>query len=364
MLNCKITFCLLLSLISIFQSRNGYCQKLENPYNFSVKPQYGFIISHSNKIKNVSDTNPFGIELEYSKLLIKENNFQQCNCYSKAGLAFLFIDFANPDILGNSYNFIGYIEPLLIRKEKVILSTRMGVGLSFLDHIYNDTNNFENQFFSSHISFIVHLDLNIYFKLSKKIYLTSYAKYNHISNGGLKQPNYGMNFPTFGIGLNYFPKSELEFPVRAKKRFSSEYFKKAFIFGTMKSILEDEYNREESVLILGIYGLIGKTVSNVNGFSIGVEYLNDGANKERIIREELSLDHQQVSGLIGHHFLFGKFDFSQSWGIYVYAPYKYKNFFQRYSLSYQFLEYFNAGVTLKAHAHIADNFNILLGMSF
>ena len=359
-----IIFSLLVCFITLLKIRKVYSQEIENPANYSIKPQYGFILSHSSKIESISSTNPFGLEVEYSKFLLKESNFDQCNCYSKAGVSFLFINFANPNVLGNSYSLIGFVEPLLIRKERFILSTRMGVGASFLDHIYDKSNNPENQFFSSHITFIVHVDFNLYFKLTQKLYLMSYAKYNHISNGGLKQPNYGMNFPTFGIGLNYIPRTELEFPVREKKVFNSEYFKKVYIFGTVKSIPEDDYIEEESVLIVGISGLVGKTVSNINGFSIGMEYLNDGANKGKIIRENLSLDHQQVSALIGHHVLFGKFDFSQSWGIYVYAPYKYRNFFQRYSLSYQFLKYFNAGVTVKAHGDIADNFNLQLGISF
>ena len=140
--------------------------------------------------------------------------------------------------------------------------------------------------------------------------------------------------------------------------------KKIHIFGTVKRISKDDQYSEKAAVIIGISGIIGKTISKVNGFSVGVEYLNDGANKEKIMRDSLSLDHQQVSGLISHHLLFGKFDFSQSWGTYIYAPYKYRNFYQRYSINYQFSKSFIVGLALKVHGDVADNFNILIGIPF
>ena len=35
--------------------------------------------------------------------------------------------------------------------------------------------------------------------------LTASGNYNHISNGGLKQPNKGINYPTLALGLDYIP---------------------------------------------------------------------------------------------------------------------------------------------------------------
>ena len=303
-------FGLCLFFIFSFGNENTYAQELNNPVSYAIKPQYGYIIPHSSRVEDISNTYPYGFEIEYARILLKEKNFQQCNCYSKAGVSFLFVNYANPEIVGNSYSIIGFAEPFLIKQQRFLLSTRMGIGASFLDHIYDKVDNPDNKFFSSHVAVIVHLDLNMYFKLSQNLYLMSYAKYNHISNGGLKEPNYGMNFPTFGIGLNYISENNLSFPVKEKGEFNSKYFKKIHIFGTVKRISKHDQYSEKAAVIIGISGIIGKTISKVNGFSVGVEYLNDGANKEKIMRDSLSLDHQQVSGLISHHLLFGKFDFS------------------------------------------------------
>ena len=335
-----------------------------NPISLAIKPQYGFILPHSSKVEHLTHTNPFGLELEYSWLMLKEKNWQQCNCYSKTGISLLYINYDNPEIVGSSYNLIGFAEPFFIRSGRFLLSARMGFGLSYLDKVYDSETNPENTFFSTPLSFIVHIDLNTHFKINDQFSLIGFAKYNHISNGGVKQPNYGMNFPTFGVGLNYFPSTNMNFPDRLKEEFKPETFYNIYTFGLIKKVKENEYYPEKTTYVFGFYGLVGRTVSFVNGLSIGMEYLNDGGAKEEIARQDLNDDHQKISGLVGHHLLFGKFDFSQYWGTYIYAPYKPSNFYQRYTLTYKFTKHFLSGVTLKVHGDVADNFQILLGLHF
>ena len=159
---------------------------IQNPIQYAIKPQYGLILAHSSKIEQLTYTNPFGLEVEISWLRIKDKNYQQCNCFAKAGISFLYINYANPEIVGSSYNFIGFAEPFLVRSKRFLLSARMGIGLTYLDHIYNEKVNPDNLFFSTHFAFITHIDLNAYYKLNETFSLMAFAKYNHISNGGTK----------------------------------------------------------------------------------------------------------------------------------------------------------------------------------
>ncbi len=356
-------FLILFLLVINYLNLSGQ-DNLKNPVSFAIKPQYGIILPHSSKVEHLTHTNPYGLEIDYSWFLLKDKNWQQCNCYSKAGISFLYVNYDNPEIVGSSYNLTGFAEPFFIRLNRFLFSARMGFGVSYLDKIYDSEDNPENTFFSTHLSFIVHIDINAYYQLSSKYSLMSYAKYNHISNGGVEQPNYGMNFPMFGLGLIYYPSGKVIFPDREKQEFVSKYFFNIYTFGMIKKIKENEYFPEETTYVFGLYGLAGRTISKVNGFSVGVEYINDGGAKEEILRKGLSDDHQKVSGLIGHHLLLGKFDFSQYWGTYIYAPYKPYNFYQRYSLSYKFTRHILGGVTMKVYGDVADSFHILLGLSF
>ncbi|MDY6799950.1 MAG: acyloxyacyl hydrolase [Bacteroidota bacterium] len=339
-------------------------EERKNPVSLAVKPQYGFILPHSRKVEHLTHTNPFGIEMEYAWIMLKDKNWQQCNCYSKMGVSFLYVNFANPDIVGSSYNLIGFAEPFLFRTPQFILTSRMGVGISVLDKIFDEYQNPDNQFFSTHISFIVHIDVNGYYKLTEKFKLLLFAKYCHISNGGIKDPNYGMNFPMFGLGLNYLPGGEVDFKEREKEVFNPSFFYGIYPFATIESVAADMENPEKPTFATGLYGIAGRTVSKLNGFSIGLDYIYDGAKKEKLARAGIDKDHQQLSLLFGHHLQFGKFDFSQHWGTYLYAPDKPRNFYQRYSLSFRFSKHFSGGVTLKAHGDTADNFNVLVGVIF
>jgi hypothetical protein len=337
---------------------------IQNPIHVAVKPQYGLILAHSSKIEHLTYTNPFGLEAELSWLRIKDKNYQQCNCYSKAGFSLLYINYANPGIVGSSYSLIGFAEPFLVRKINFKLSVRMGIGLSYLDHVYDEISNPDNLFFSTHVALITHIDLNAYYKLNENLSLMVYAKYNHISNGGTKSPNYGMNFPTFGLGLNYSPQRSFVFPEFERQEFIPMWFYYLNSFGTVKTIEKDDTNPEKSTIVFGFSGLVGRKVTKLNGFSMGAEYINDGFAKEKIERQDLNSDHQQVSFLIGHHLLFGRFDFSQQWGTYIYAPYKIRAFYQRYTLTYRFSKHLFTGATLKVHGDWADNFNLVVGYSF
>ncbi|MEE4197773.1 MAG: acyloxyacyl hydrolase [Bacteroidales bacterium] len=336
----------------------------KNPASIAIKSHYGLILPHSSKVEPLTHSHPWGVELEYAWIMLKESNWQQCNCYSKMGVSLFYVNYGNPDVVGSSYNLIGFAEPFLWRSGKLIFSARMGVGISFLDKIYDEQTNPDNQFFSTPLSFLVHLDGNIYYTLTGKWKLMLFAKYSHISNGGIKEPNYGMNFPTFGLGFTYQPGGKTDFKERDKEVFRPSFFYGIYSFGTLESVSADDEHPEQSALVAGMYGLAGRAVSKLNGFSAGLDYVYDGAKKEELSRAGVSRDHQQLSLLLGHHLQFGKFDFSQHWGTYLYAPDKPRNFFQRYSLTFRIGRHLALGATLKAHGDAADNFNVLVGVVF
>ena len=326
-----------------------------NPVFLGVKPQYGFIIPHSNKIRGVSSSNPYGLEFDYGWVLTGQQDWHRCNCYSRAGFSLLHANFGNPGTLGSSTSLMMFAEPYFNYQGNVLTSLRMGVGPSYLSRIYDREKNPENLFFSSHLSFIIHLDMMVHFRLDEQWSLNIFGKYNHISNGGIDEPNKGMNFPTFGIGVDHMmgvvemkPREPL--PLKGKGVIPS-----LAAFATMKNVGQDEVKKRTYG-----YGFIlkgRKGISRLNALNVGVEYLWDGEIREK---SESNDAHRQISLLAGHDLTFGKFVFSQYWGTYIYAPHFDRNFYQRYSLTYQLAKHWHAGVTLKAHAEVAQNFNVLI----
>lgn len=328
-----------------------------NPTYFGVKPQYGFIIPHSSTIRDVSTSNPYGVAFEYGWNLVQEKDWARCNCYSRAGFSLQYMNFNNPRVLGSSYSAMMFAEPYLDHQGDVLTSLRMGVGPSYLTKVYDAEKNPENLFFSNHLSFIIHLDLTLHIRLDERWFVNVYGKYNHISNGGIDEPNKGMNFPTFGVGIDHL----VELP-RMKKREPMPLEDKGVVpsvgvFGSMKNVVTGQDDVKKRTFGYGVILKARKNISRLNALNLGVEYLWDGEIKEKSAGEK---EHRQVSVLAGHDLAFGKFIFSQYWGTYLYAPYYNKHFFQRYSLTYRLSDHWHVGVTMKAHAEVAQNFNVLV----
>lgn len=337
----------------------------QNPSYVSVKPQTGFIIPHSQSISQISDSRPYGAGVEYGWFLKQNRDWERCNCYSKAGLSLLHMNFNAPEILGSSTTLIGYAEPLLNYRGFLKASFRMGTGVSYLSKVYDAETNPENKFFSTRISFLVHADFNLMKFITDHWFINAYFKYNHISNGGMKEPNKGMNFPSYGIGVGY-AFQDVRFQEREKKKLNKPVPVVPGIkaFGTLKNT-EGGTGTAAKAPSIGVMIKARRKFTPLNAINIGLEGNANYALKKRMEQSEDPVDHREFSFLVGHDFLFGKFAFSQYWGTYIYAPfYKNKDFFQRYSLTYDVYKDFHIGVTLKAHAQVAQNFFVMVGYDF
>lgn len=352
----SMRYCLLLIFLLFFTSAWPQ-DSASNPVFWGLKPHYGFIIPHSKAIRDISSSSPYGMGLDYGWVLAQEQDWQRCNCYSRAGFSVLYANYGNPEVLGSSLNLIMFAEPYLDFKGDWKTSLRMGVGPSYITKVYDEEENPENLFFSSHLSFIIHLDLTFHIRVSERWFLNVYAKYNHISNGGIDEPNKGMNFPTFGAGMDHTLEPLQLDPRQPEPVEDKGIVPSLGVFATMKNVVVGEGDVKKRTFGFGALAKARKNVTRLNALSLGAEYLWDGEIREKTAGNH---KHRQVSLLAGNELLFGKFIFSQYWGTYLYAPYYKKNFFQRYALTYQVSEHLRLGVTLKAHAEVAQNFNVLI----
>ena len=96
--------------------------------------------------------------------------------------------------IGQSVNCLLYLEPLFRINRKFGFGISAGTGVSYLSEVYDELTNPGNKFFASHVAFMLMLDFKTKFRISQKFELTGSFCYNHISNGGIKQPNYGLYF--------------------------------------------------------------------------------------------------------------------------------------------------------------------------
>lgn len=338
---------------------------LQVPTVWNVQAHYGFIIPHSSELKPVSNTNPGGIQLDWSKLLLSRKAWDSCNCFSQLGLSASYINFGNPEQLGNAYSLVFFSEPYLTYKRSLSFSFRAGIGPTYLNRVYDEVSNPENTFYSARLSFLLLANFSISYRLSPRLSLQAVAYYNHISNGGWKLPNKGINFPTVGLGLHYRPQP-VNFPSWPRNQSNKGKLKGYLrLFAAVPKVSADSVNPTVRRLQLGLAAGGLYHFSQLNALNLGVELVRDGAKKEVRERKGEDYDFHSIGLMLGHNFVFGRFTFNQQMGWYAYRPYPsdQAQFYQRYELLYS-LGQLRIGTGLKAHGDTAENLDMRLGWIF
>jgi hypothetical protein len=329
------------------------------PHHFAgFEMHYGFIIPHSEVIEPVSHSNPVGIEIDFERLNTTYEKWKVFNAYWISGIKAGYFDFQNPKILGGAFVFTAFAEPVLNHGKRHIISLRTGAGLSWHTKIYDAVENPTNQFFCTRISFPLYLSVRFRYRLTGRTFLTFSGNYNHISNGGIKQPNYGMNFPTLSAGIESFRE-----PVPA---LSKEYSRNREVgrktislviqaLTAYKVVDKTDLFPEKATFTFGLHSRVERQLTNFYSLNVGAEFIWDGGIKESIRRENIGVDYRRFALTAGQNFLFGKVIFTQYFGFYLYSPYKAKNtVYQKYELGFKVNQHLRVGVYLKAHTSDAE----------
>lgn len=350
----------------------------KNPAYIGVKSHYGFIIPHSVALKDATDSNPAGIELTWGKILLQQDQYALLNNFAKTGMTFHWIDFRKPGSLGHSLNLGAFVEPVFMFRNRLHFSVKNGMGATWLTRVYDEENNPDNKFFATRISFLLYVNPSIHYRAAGRLNLILSGSYNHISNGGIRQPNYGMNFPTLAVGAEYVLKDYTipDYPLpKANALKDRRISVQADLFASVKNI--DRGNNFENdglipddtfeAMLLWIYGIqlrASKPVSERNTLSLSVEWIADHYTRERIRRAGLNLGYNKAAILGGHEFVFGKAGFRQQLAFYLHAPFEKDIMYQRYTLYYNISQRYCLSTSLKAHLHQADIFDIRIGLRF
>ena len=351
-----IFFCLCLAGLS------GRAQ--ENPWFGGVKGHLGVIIPHTQALREVSASRPWGVNVEGGRVLKSERAWATCNCFSKVGLSAYYFNYRNPRELGSSTSLVLFGEPFLGFNARAFLTLRGGIGVSYLNRVFDQTTNPRNQFFSTPLSFIGVVNVAFNYLVGEAFVIQLAASYNHISNGGRREPNKGMNFPTVLLGVEKH-LSALTFPEynRQPGLLRHPWRRYLYLTGSRQVVKADTLHPTTGHAYLGLEGGVMRAVSNINAISAGGEIYLDGAQPERARRGLADKSPLLASFTAGHALVFGRFSFTQQFGYEVYRPEKYhqKPFFQRYAVYYQLGRWLSVGTSMKVHGHVADIMDVRIG---
>ncbi|WP_127845123.1 acyloxyacyl hydrolase [Psychroflexus aestuariivivens] len=360
-----IALLLSISFTPLLWSQNQGSDIDQKPTLIGVSFDYGYILKHSENLRELDDAFPVGIGLEWSKMLLTKNAWEFCNCLPRIGVELAYWSWDNPDILGNGIIAMGFVEPYFRTHKKMNLFFRAGLGGTYLTKPFDAEQNPQNLSYSTDFSFAIMLGVGINYRLTKEWNIGLLAKYNHTSNGGIKTPNKGINFPSISFRINKslepivfpdFQKVENRKPPNELSRISVTHFS-----GWSNAKVGDR----DKFYVFGISGRFSKWIGRRSAVSGGTELIFDYSRKEQINLNNQNNNFAQAAALVGHEFWLGKVTFSQQIGIYYYNDYRINDdFYQRYGLTYNFSKHIFAGFNLKAHRHVADFFDFRIGYTF
>lgn len=365
MKNCRFSAFIIFvwSLLSFI--RLSAQEKPDTPFILGLKAHYASIIPHSKAIADQSFSNPRGLEAEFSWHLNRDKIWQNFGCFPRVGFSLSYFDFDNPQVLGQGWTLAPYFEPFLFVNNRLNFSFRMGTGLAYLNNVYDAETNPDNLFYSAPISFLLYVNAGLNYRLTENWQLRLSGYFNHISNGGIKEPNKGINYPSISLGAEYiFRPVRFERPEQLDWRSLHQKRNNISVaaFGMATNVADGD-NRRYPLGGLMLY--YQRIVGRMNAFTGGLEWIADGASKEKSRRAGEEISPHKLSFTVGHELLLGRFRFTQALGVYFFnertsnAP-----IYQRYGLEYKINEHLFTGVNMKSHGDLADFLDIRLGYTF
>ncbi|WP_375580687.1 acyloxyacyl hydrolase [Marivirga tractuosa] len=335
-------------------------------FSIGLGMQYGFIFAHSVDVQNTSGARPFGVEANLSWQRNDSASFALCHCYPRQGLLLAYYDY-DVGLLGKSGTAAYFLEPTYRIGERVLLSMKGAAGLSYLNNPYDSISNPSNQSYSTNVSIYLLVGVGAWIRLSESWWLNPTINYQHISNGGMRQPNKGINWPTAGISVSYQPNFRPWYnSSRSTEKFWKDYSNRYdFSFlGTMIRGNNAAANRNRFV-VGGIALQAGRQVGRLSMLTLGAEVYYDEKLKNRLQREGLDASPFKTGLLFGHEFLLGRFQFSQRLGVYIFdqTPY-YDRIFHRWGIMYAINSHLSAGINLLAHRQKAEFIDFRLSYTF
>lgn len=357
-----VLFLLLMYAVPWSVTAQAPIDEVKTVKQFGLKVHQGYVLIHSRDLRPIRNSYPTGVELNLAWQKVSQKAWESCHCYPRMGVAATFWDYDNPEVLGYGVTGLFYIEPVFGARRQVSFSIRAGFGLSYQTRPYHPVDNPFNQSYSTYVAFPLQLGGSMHIRLQKKWYLDVTAVYNHFSNGGIRNPNKGINWPSGALGFGYY-LNRPEFKDRVKRNWRADHDPETRFDVTLFMAFNEPVSKTY-LLSPGVELKYSRQIARINALTLGAEWIYDNDARFEIEQNGGRESPHKIGAAIGHEFLMGKFLFSQQFGFYLYKPHPNGQVvYQRYGLVFRTSRRLAFGIALKAHGHVADFLDFRVGVS-
>lgn len=327
-------------LISMFVIiANILLAQTKDQYSVKVQGIYGNILPHDKHVKALIQNPIVGTELSIEFQTMVEQSWYQFQNFPIIGIGTVWLNLGNPDKLGSAFAAYPYISLPILRSKYFHLNVKGGMGASFLNKTYYNTNKDSLGNILSSLTGTngaIGSKLNIYFSggaafeipLSKGFSITADYTWNHVSNGSAVAPNSGINMLNTFIGLKYFPNyKKFTFPEKKKiADFPRKFTYEIIAAGGFRQLYyKDNQTFPTGSLVFAVY----RPISNFLRMGLGVDAFYDGAYDghttefKRTYMKTNEFKNQIRMGISWQNeLLLGRISAGFHFGVYLYNPLK------------------------------------------
>lgn len=285
--------------------------------------------------------------------------WQQALHNPKYGISF-FASYSGTDYIGYLFGSQLFIEPYLLKTKHWGISLRAGAGAVYCTHIYDSVTNPVNNLISLPVSFSLQGKAAINYFITPNFSTGIRASFNHISNGALKLPNWGLNTPMIGVECSYFPQ-----PTQAPRLEKPPFPRQIQLYAHAGAGIR-QYRKggtPPKTLMWDFTLALHKQLSPLSALQAGVSYFGASPWRDNPYMfnpdpNATPLDMSKVytmAAFLGYEMRAGQISLLIQGGPYFKDPYNlYKKIFQRYLLRWYPNRFMFIHVGLKAHASVAE----------
>ena len=331
---------------------------------YALKAHYGTIVIHTPSVKNISGSRPSGVEIENSRVDIDSVSFNKCNCFPRYGIAISYFDLDNR-IIGNGAALSYFIEPIYRISKSLKFNIRAAAGLIYASNPFDSIKNSDNKSYTTHLNPYLQVGVGFTHNLNDHFSLQLMTNFQHFSNGGIKEPNRGVNWLTGSAGILYYPMG-CALPKIRRTPFTGWRSTRTFLEAGVLVVPKQGYNSKIMAtrkFLVGAFGQATKQYGKVSAVTAGAEIYYDkiqSVSNTTIKRKAL-----QAGIHAGHVFLFNRVSFSQQLGLQIIKDTPdAEDLYFRYGLSYKVSQHIILGINLKAHYDNAEFADVRLSYRF
>jgi hypothetical protein len=186
-----LTFVFILTVVQLHAQSENVQKDFFNRYG--LRSSYGAIVVHSADVENTSGSRPLTFEFEWSRRKKGADVWNSCRCYPTTGAVF-GLQYYDNTVLGIGIHGSYFVQYHFLQRARLSPAIRATGGLLYNSRPHHPDKNPTNQSYSLPVNFSVQLAALLDFRITNKLSLDFGASFKHLSNGGIKLPNKGINW--------------------------------------------------------------------------------------------------------------------------------------------------------------------------